>query len=282
MPQVRYDIQTTASSVTLGLYHRSIVTATDPPVAATGQVRQIQAELVELGTTDRAINEKRYLKSDLFHYGVTVPQLRKISKRLAREGCSDHDSLMDSVAALWEVPTHETRFLAAALLGDRKQFLSVADLVQLEAMLQEANTWALVDTIVPHPVGAISTKAPTESTVTLDRWATDANFWLRRSALLAHLVPLSAGHGDWDRFTRYADQMLHEREFFVRKAIGWVLRDTSRRRPDLVRDWVAPRTQLMSGVTIREAVRRLPEPERDELMQAYREHRPAGPPHPSR
>ena len=51
--------------------------------------------------------------------------------------------------------------------------------------------------------------------------------------------------------------MLGEREFFIRKAIGWVLRDTSKRRPELVRAWVEPRLEQMSGVTRREAVKYL-------------------------
>ena len=157
-----------------------MVDATDqPPVAADAQVQAIQAELADLGTAERATNEKRYLRSNLYHYGVTVPQLRKISKRIAR-GCGDHDELMASVSTLWAVPTHETRFLAAALLGDRKQLLNVSDYPQLEEMLRGANTWALVDTIVPHPVGTLSTQAPTESTPVLDSWSTDSNFWLRR------------------------------------------------------------------------------------------------------
>jgi 3-methyladenine DNA glycosylase AlkD len=72
-----------------------------------------------------------------------------------------------------------------------------------------------------------------------------------------HLRPLGAGGGDWDRFSRYADALLDEREFFIRKAIGWVLRATSRRRPDLVYAWILPRAERASGVTLREAIKYL-------------------------
>jgi len=81
---------------------------------------------------------------------------------------------------------------------------------------------------------------------------------------------LGRGHGDWKRFRRYADSMLAEEEFFIRKAIGWVLRETSKKQPERVRKYVASRLERMSGVTFREAVRRLPEAERDELTRAYR------------
>jgi 3-methyladenine DNA glycosylase AlkD len=68
--------------------------------------------------------------------------------------------------------------------------------------------------------------------------------------------------------------MLDEREFFIRKAIGWVLRETSKRRPDEVTAWLAPRTHRASGVTMREAVKYLPSADAERLMAAYREKRP--------
>jgi 3-methyladenine DNA glycosylase AlkD len=67
--------------------------------------------------------------------------------------------------------------------------------------------------------------------------------------------------------------MLEEREFFIRKAIGWVLRETAKRRPDEVFSWLAARTDRISGVTIREAVKYLDERRADRLIEAYRAHR---------
>ena len=69
--------------------------------------------------------------------------------------------------------------------------------------------------------------------------------------------------------------MLDEKEFFIRKAIGWVLREVGKKRPAEVVAWLAPRTGRASGVTMREAVKYLPEADRDRLMAAYRERRPA-------
>jgi 3-methyladenine DNA glycosylase AlkD len=71
--------------------------------------------------------------------------------------------------------------------------------------------------------------------------------------------------------------MLEEKEFFIRKAIGWVLREVGKRRPSEVSDWLAPRTHRASGVTMREATKYLPKPDGERLMQAYRERRPGRP-----
>ena len=102
----------------------------------------------------------------------------------------------------------------------------------------------------------------------LDRWASDDDLWIRRSALLAHLEPLRAGGGDFARFGRYADQMLDEREFFIRKAIGWILRDTARKRPDLVFEWLLPRAARAAGLTVREAVKPLAPEQREAILAA--------------
>jgi len=73
---------------------------------------------------------------------------------------------------------------------------------------------------------------------------------------------------DPERFFGYADAMPDEREFFIRKAIGWVLRDTAKRRPDLVFEWLLPRAARASGVTVREAVKPLPGDQRAAILAA--------------
>jgi 3-methyladenine DNA glycosylase AlkD len=70
--------------------------------------------------------------------------------------------------------------------------------------------------------------------------------------------------------------MLAEREFFIRKAIGWVLREAGKRRPGEVVAWLGPRTDRASGVTVREAVKYLPAEDAERLLSAYRSKRPAG------
>ena len=123
--------------------------------------------------------------------------------------------------------------------------------------VKPVGTWALVDGLASNVMGTLTERHP-ELTADLDRWAADEDFWLRRSAMLSLLVPLRRGEGDFARFGRYADQMLEEKEFFIRKAIGWILRDTAKRRPGMVAAWLEPRAHRASGVTMREAVKPLP------------------------
>ncbi len=101
---------------------------------------------------------------------------------------------------------------------------------------------------------------------TLRRWATDDDVWVRRASLLAHLPGLHDGAGDFERFGALAEALLDERDFLVRKAIGWVLREKGRQRPELVTGWLLPPAARADGVTVREAVKHLPERDRRRIL----------------
>ena len=233
-----------------------------PPTIAAVRADEIEAELRAVGTPERAEQEKRYLKSELEHIGVTVPAIRRIARSGGRVG---RPELLETVAALWSRPVHECRMAAVELLEQHVDLLEAGDLELIERLVRDSRTWALVDGLAASIAGPLVQRFP-ELGRTLDRWAVDDDFWVRRSALLAHLLPLRRGGGDFDRFSRHADAMLEEREFFIRKAIGWVLRDTARKRPDLVFEWLEPRAARASGVTVREAVKRLPEEQREAIL----------------
>jgi 3-methyladenine DNA glycosylase AlkD len=235
---------------------------------------EIEARLRALGTPERAAREQRYLKSSLDFLGATVWQIRaEVKAYLADANRLDHDALLALVDALWAEPVHERRMAATVLLELRSGLLDASDLPVVERLIRESLTWALVDGLAADVVSDILDRDTGRTITVLDRWAADDDFWLRRSALLAWLRPLRDG-APLDRFLTYADRMLDEREFFIRKAIGWVLREVGKRRPDEVSHWLAPRTHRASGVTMREATKRLPVADRERLMLAYRKHRP--------
>lgn len=241
----------------------------DPQAVADG----IEAGLRAVGTPERAEGAKAYLKSDLDFVGVTVGQVRSAVRRLTPT--LGRSAVLAVVDALWAPPVFERRLAAALLLEARPDVLEPADLALLERLIRRSRTWALVDVLAGTVAGTLLVRHP-DAAGELDRWAADEDFWVRRSALLALLKPLKAG-ASLDRFLGYADAMVDEKEFFVRKAIGWVLREEGKRRPDEVVAWLAPRIHRASGVTVREAVKHLPPRDRRALLAAYGEGRgPAG------
>ena len=143
------------------------------------------------------------------------------------------DELVD---ALWRQPLWEARMAAVELLKLRIKNLTTRDLPRIETMIREGAGWALV----------------------------------RRSALLCLLPGIRAGQPDLGRPDRYAEAMIGEKEFFIRKAIGWVLRELSKKDPGYVSAWTERHLAETSGVTFREAVRRLPAADAARLTAARR------------
>lgn len=232
----------------------------------------LEAELRALSTPERAEQEKRYLKSDLQHLGARVPDVRRVVRASLRARPElDRAAVVALVEALWAPPIFERREAAAEVLHAKRRLLLPEDAALLERLLRASRTWALVDTLSTNVVADLAARH--ELGAVLDRWATDEDFWLRRAAMLALLPGLRANapkpSGDFSRFTRYADAMLEEKEFFIRKAIGWILRDAGRRTPGRVSRWLLPRAGRAAGLTVREAVKHLPQADRAAILDAH-------------
>jgi 3-methyladenine DNA glycosylase AlkD len=227
-----------------------------------------------LGTRERAEQEKRYLKSEMEFFGVTVPDLRRAVKGAVKAYPGlDRQAAVAWAVALWCQPVFECRVAAVEILSMAGKQLQASDLTAIEALIRDSHTWALVDPLAGDVAGRIALRDPS-AWPRIDAWATDDDFWVRRSALLALLPGVRAGRPDLGRLERYAALMLAEKEFFIRKAIGWVLRELSKRDPRWVADWTECHATVISGVTFREAVRRLPPDEADRL-RALRARVPA-------
>ncbi len=218
----------------------------------------------------RADGERRYLRSTLQHLGVPMPMLRATTRDFLRDHSDlDAGTRLRLAALLWQRQNYELRRVAVLLLEDVADDLDADALDLIEGLVRDAHTWALVD---PLAIGVIGRSALHDDRVWqwTDRWAADDDLWVRRTALLAHLPALRIDRTRFDHFAGHADGLLDDGEFFIRKAIGWVLREVARRDAAVVTAWLEPRTSRMSGVTIREAVRHLPAEDRDRLLAAHR------------
>ncbi|RKS76188.1 3-methyladenine DNA glycosylase AlkD [Actinomadura pelletieri DSM 43383] len=226
------------------------------------EVTRVLAEMRAQADPVRAEQEKRYLKSELAHIGVPVPALRKVAVSAVKPEPT-RDELVVLAEALWDVtdegrPVHEARMAAIEVLVKRAALLEPRDVRLAERFIRDSASWVYVDHLAEKVVGGLVVRYPDLGTV-LDAWVGDPYMWIRRSAVLALLAGVRAGDPDLERLDRFGDAVLGETDFFIRKALGWVLRELSKKDPDWVVAWVLPRTGALSGVTLREAVRRLPE-----------------------
>ncbi|MEO0605008.1 MAG: DNA alkylation repair protein [Myxococcota bacterium] len=224
------------------------------------------AALREVGTPERATFEKGYLKSSLEHVGVKVPEVRKVARRLCREHPDlDAEDLVALTDALWARGIYELRSLAVFVLEHRRARFDASAMPFFEATLLICGTWALVDTLAIGVVGDVVRRF--ESTKdALAAWAVHEDFWLRRSSVLALLGAWRRGAPfDEARFTAFAVPMLEETEFFVRKGLGWVLRDLSKKEPAFPAAFLLAHRDRVSGLTLREGAKYLPDDVREAL-----------------
>ncbi|WP_176611650.1 DNA alkylation repair protein [Actinomadura sp. WMMB 499] len=236
-----------------------------------GQVARVLAELRDRADPVRAANERRYLKSAFVHLGVPVPAIRKAAVPVARE-LPDRGELLALAGALWTVedagrPVHEARMAAVEVLVKRVGLLEPGDIAVAERLILDSASWVYVDNLADRVAGALVLREPGLGAV-LDDWAADPCMWLRRSALLALLPGVRTGAPDLPRISRFGDALIGESEFFIRKALGWVLREQSRKDPAWVTGWVEARIADVPGVTLREAVRHLPDGDAARLTAA--------------
>ena len=248
--------------------------------AAWHAVDAVEARLFAAANPQRAEGEARYLKSvladpDRIHLGVSVPACRAIlrSEFRAVEPLG-RDQLMAVVEHWWSSEIFEFKRVATEAAVRNWAAFHPTDISLIEAWMRTARTWALIDEWAPRVVGPLLERDTLAVGPVVDRWATDGDFWIRRSAILSMLLGFRRGEGDWDRFSRIVDPLLNDPEFFIRKAIGWVLREAGsspkaggRSQETAVR-WIETRAQRLSGLSFREATRKLPEPIRVHLQAA--------------
>ncbi|WP_436789273.1 DNA alkylation repair protein [Yinghuangia sp. YIM S10712] len=234
---------------------------------------QVDEALAALADPVRAEGAKRYLRSDLKHYGVAVPDIRaEVRARRQAHPALTHTDVVAVARVLWKPPVHETRLAACLWLEAYADRLVADDTRLLGDLIGESGTWALVDVLAGSVAARLLLRLP-ETEPAYRAWAAQEEMWLRRAGVLAFLLPVRSAetYPRWfPVFTEIADPLLVDTRFFVRKAVGWVLREASKHHPDDVVDWVARRLDRISGLTLREALKRVAEEQKAPLVRAHR------------
>ena len=230
-----------------------------------GAIKFFTRRLRLAGLAKRAIGEKAYLKSDLRFWGTSQASIRAA----VREYCDAHPDLtraeLRAIAeTMYASDVHELRAAAIGVLELDRETLDARDLPWLIALVRKSESWAYVDWIAPKVIGDVIARDP-RARRRLAVWAKDRNFWVRRAALLAEHDALRAGRGDFAVWSRLAASMLDEREFFIRKAIGWVLREVSKKRPNLTYAFLSKHRDRVSRLSLTEGAKYLPAPKRTSL-----------------
>lgn len=201
---------------------------------------------------------QRYMKSATPYYGVSVPGLREVCRAVfAAHVLGDRAAWEAGVRELWyEAERREERYAALELLSAKhyRRFRTLEALPLYEELIIDGAWWDLVDGVATHQVRELLRGWPDQMRPLLLRWSVDQDIWLRRSSIICQV---GLGRAcDAELLFACIEPSLRAREFFLRKAIGWALRDYAKAEPERVRQYVAEHPEL-SGLSRREALKHL-------------------------
>jgi len=217
--------------------------------------RAVRAALAPLADVRLAAGMRAYMRGRFEYLGIQTPVRRAaITPLIKAFKPADAAELRKAADGLWKMREREYQYVAVDLLARYHAVLSLDDLPWLLGLVQSKSWWDSVDALL-KAVGPVVRRAGIKGKRAMDAAVKHDNFWVRRIAML-HQLGLR-DEVDTARLFRYAELLAAEKEFFIRNAIGWALRDYA------WHDWRAvdrflKTTQIeLSGLTVREARKNL-------------------------
>ena len=233
-------------------------TSVRPVAADRFLVQTVREQLRAAADADRAPPMQAYMKSAMPYLGVPVPRVRAIVRAEAKSRPpASTEQLAQTASILWrEACYREERYAATALTGvpAARHLQNVTLLPLYREMITTGAWWDHVDE-VSHRVGALLDAYPDEVAPVIVEWAHDEDRWLRRCSVICQLGRKQAT--DIRLLSEAIEANLDDRDFFLRKAIGWALRDYARTDPEWVLGVVVEHADRLSPLSRREALKHL-------------------------
>lgn len=200
-----------------------------------------------------------YMKSAMPYIGVPSTQLRGVCKRVF--GKLQYESSTQwqaDVLGIWRNARFREEYYAAielAAIRQARKFQRMDALPMYREMIMGGGWWDTTDAIAPNRLFEILVAEREPMTKALLVWANDENMWIRRSAILCQMK--AKEQMDLDLLYACIEPSISSKEFFLRKAIGWVLRHYARTNPHEVRRYVNANETRLSTLSKRESLKHL-------------------------
>ena len=222
-----------------------------------GMARGLLAELSSAFEAHRDAERARgmasYMRDQFPYYGIPAPEQRVIAREiLANHEKPDEAQLKAIALACWGRREREWQYFACDLLVRHASNVSARFITTAKTLVSTKSWWDTVDSLAIRTVGPLVRSHPALQT-TMDRWIANKNIWLARTAIL-HQISYKKDT-DAERLFDYCARRAHDREFFIRKAIGWALREYSKTDERAVRSFVRLHRSELSGLSQREALK---------------------------
>jgi 3-methyladenine DNA glycosylase AlkD len=201
----------------------------------------------------RAPAAAAYMRNQFDFAGIRMPGLRAIYRDVTSgRPAPDEADLVSLAMACWALPEREYQYFAVMDLVRHVRRLSPEFVPTLETLVTTRSWWDTVDELATNVAGELVRTHPELRSV-MDRWIDSANIWLVRVAIL-HQERWKSGTDAAVLFD-YCLRRAGEREFFIRKAIGWALRSYAKVAPETVAGFISAHGHVLAGLSCREAER---------------------------
>ncbi|MDQ1910454.1 DNA alkylation repair protein [Paenibacillus sp. GD4] len=202
-----------------------------------------------------------YMKHHFPFLGLKTPERKVLMGEFVKEyGIPKGEKLLGVAEELWSLPEREFQYIAQGLLEKHVKKAEREHLDYLEKLIVTKSWWDTVDLLASKLVGGHLLRFPELIPAYTERWIGSDNLWLRRTALLFQLGYKEKT--DEELLFRLIRRCAHEQEFFIRKGIGWALREYAKTSPEAVQRFVADTP--LSPLSVREALKHVGEGERCE------------------
>jgi 3-methyladenine DNA glycosylase AlkD len=213
--------------------------------------REVRAALKPLRNAERAAGARAYMRNRFVYIGISTPRRRAVVAGLTRGfKPATAEELRAAAEGLWACTEREYQYVAADLLARHQAALSLDDLPWLLELAQKKSWWDTVDCLV-KVVGKVVRRSGVKGVRAMERAVRHKDFWVRRIAMLHQLS--WRDECDTERLFAFAGLLAAEKEFFIRKAIGWALRDYAWHDWRAVENFLKTSEGKFSGLTVREA-----------------------------
>ncbi|MDJ0384859.1 DNA alkylation repair protein [Streptomyces sp. G-G2] len=196
-----------------------------------------------------------YMKDIGPFLGIARPRRRALAKAVTKDTAPPAESDCAALALhCWLLPEREYRYFAVDYLRRHVTHCGPGFLPVVRHLIVTEPWWDTIDALAAHTVGPLVAAGPGPAAV-MDEWIGDENLWIARTALLHQLR--YKGATDADRLFAYCLRQAGHPDLFIRKAIGWCLREYAKTDPAAVRAFVAERREQLSPLSVREALKNL-------------------------
>ena len=214
----------------------------------------VQRELESRADARKAVAMAAYMKTAMPFYGVPKPARTEIFREFkGRFDISNRKDYERVVIGFWRLSHREEKYFAIDVARSRRDFIVPQSMLLYRRLIEEGAWWDIVDEVAAHLVGTVLLHHRKEIAPMMDRWIESPDMWVRRAAIISQLR--HKDQTDHARLFRYALDQAGEKDFFIRKAIGWALRQYAYTAPERVRAFITRNRSRLSPLTYREASR---------------------------